>query len=627
MKRNNLEKNSARWTHADPKAVVFLPYVECDHLQFCNTIEGELNLKRNDEGKTTFYHSHKGALKEQHNWFANLDLTYVEVLYVYGLGLGYAYDVVKPWLKKNRAHQIVFLEDDLAVIRRFFESDRAGPILRDKQVAIHYFDDIEKKDSPLSQLYWRYMTTKIMVSALPFYMRKKGDRLEQLEHKIAYDATLQHALVDEYLKCGVVFFRNFYLNMLSLEGAYLANRLFGKFQKVPAIICGAGPSLSKQLPMLKDLKEKALIFAGGSAVNALNAADIHPHFCAGIDPNPEQEIRVRQSKSLQEPFLYRNRLYSDALRLVSGPRLYVTGSGGYDVAKWFEQKLDIPSDEEELDEGFNVVNFCIAIAHAMGCDPIIFCGMDLAYTNMKVYAKGVVKKSKVKKKEIINLEDLDQTAIIRDDIYGKPVYTVWKWIAEANWIGDFAEEHPENQLINATEGGIGFPNVENDTLKEVASVYLTEKFDLSTRVHEAIAQSAMPQVTTQRVREAMHELRASLVRCLQHLEVIIEEDSSLSKQIKVAQEPPKIAQSGKATVSEIDMAEEVGYLYVLDIFNAVFNRVLERELHESKQRKTPWQQEVGKLETNIKRLKMLKQVAEANIALIDYSLRGVAQLG
>ena len=42
--------------------------------------------------------------------------------------------------------------------------------------------------------------------------------------------------------------------------------------------------------------------------------------------------------------------------------------------------------------------------------------------------------------------------LLKTDIYGKPIYTLWKWIAEANWIGDFAKAHPDITVINATEG-------------------------------------------------------------------------------------------------------------------------------------------------------------------------------
>src|SRR5690606_32776531 len=101
--------------------------------------------------------------------------------------------------------------------------------------------------------------------------------------------------------------------------------------------------------------------------------------------NPAQYTRLSQNTGYEVPFFYRNRMYHDAFRVIHGSRLYITGSGGYDTAEYFEKKLGIKGGEE-IDEGHNVVNFCVEVAHEMGCDPIIFVGMDLAFTGMDTYA-------------------------------------------------------------------------------------------------------------------------------------------------------------------------------------------------------------------------------------------------
>lgn len=295
-----LKRNIALWAPANPQAAIYLHYVDCDHLQITKTVLGELNLQ--NSSPPFFFHSKQGALPEAEKWRAKQNLSQVEVLYVYGVGLGYAYQVLKPWLKKNKKHRLIFLEDDLAVIRRLFETEQAGPLLRDKKVTLLYFDNLEATHSALSELYWKFMTLKIGITALPAYAKVKKERLEELSQKIPYDATLRYALIDEYLKYGAGFFHNFYLNMLAMEGCYLGSSLFDKFKEVPAIICGAGPSLEKNLTLLKEIKDQAIIFAGGSALNALQAKGITPHFGAGIDPNPTQAMRIRSTCHLEIPF-------------------------------------------------------------------------------------------------------------------------------------------------------------------------------------------------------------------------------------------------------------------------------------------------------------------------------------
>lgn len=625
MKSNSniFQKNCEKWSQTDPKKAVLLPYVNCDDLQFCCTEVNELNLKLMDNvrNKVHFFHSQKGALKEAEKWFAHSKLFDIPLLYVYGVGLGYYYQAAKTWLHQNPSHRLVFIEDNLAVIHRLFETDIGYQIIHDPQVQLHFFEDMEKSKELFNILYWNFFLTTLHVTGLRLYITLKPHIFDELQHKIHYDASLKNSLLIEYLNYGVGFFKNFYSNMLSLEGAFLADDLFGKFKNMPAIICGAGPSLEKNLPLLGKLLNKALVFAGGSALNALNEADLQPHFGAGIDPNAPQYDRLSTNKAFEIPFFYRNRLLHQAFKTLHGSRLYVTGSGGYDISHLFENGLGIKGTP--LEEGHNVVNFCLEIAHALGCNPIIFVGMDLAYTEMKAYASGVVEDSTVNAKMLTKTDHIDQAALLRKDIHGKPIYTLWKWISEADWIGDFAKAHPDSTVINATEGGLGFPGIPNRDLKDVAKQYLLEEYDLKGMIHSEVLNCALPQVKTEKVCNLMTDLQDSLQRCVEDLTILIEESEFMKKRIKNEKKVPFPQQTGKASLYESDLSEESGYRYVLHIFNEAYSRVLNRELqalHASSKRSSEVKQTLGKITILIKRFTFLRDVALVNIELIKSAL-------
>lgn len=625
LDQNRFQENVTHWAHRNPKAGVYLPYQDCSHLVFCTTENGEPNLKIISDGTVQYLHSNRNALEESEQWFSQLKLSDIDVIYVFGIGLGYYYDAAVGWLKQDSNRRLIFLENDLSIIHRLFETEKGSEILSDSQVKLHYFDNLEDSETvltPLSDLYWESMTTKVLVSALRYYEQFKADLFTELHHKIIYDLSMLHAVLEEYLQYGYAFYRNFYPNVLRLEGAYLANGLFNKFKKMPAIICGAGPSLNKHLSVLDSLKDKALIFAGGSSLNALNSFGIQPHLGAGVDPNPPQLERISKNTAFGVPFLYRNRLYHPALCAIKGPRLYITGSGGYDTSDWIEQRFNI-DNTTLLDEGFNVVNLCLNVAHAFGCDPIIFVGMDLAFTEMQKYAAGIDEKPAVEIKEITEQQDFNERAILRKDIFGKPVYTLWKWITESNWISAFAKAHPEATLINATEGGLGFPNIPNETLSSVISTYLTSSYDLSKQLNEEIQKSAMPQVTTPALVQTLEELCNSLMSCKTNLEVIIEETSLIIEQIQRTKKIPQNLQSGKAALNEVELAEEPGYSAVLEMFNIIYSKVLNRDMQalHSLPKSTPeWKKIVMRLELNSKKLTFLHHVAEVNMMLIKKAL-------
>lgn len=583
-------KNIELWSRTDPKQALMLPLYTGGDLEWLS----------------------KTSQEEASVWFSGLDLRKTHVLYVYGVGLGYYYDAAKAWLKKNKKRRLVFLEDDLGVIRRLFETERGTRLLEDPQTQLLYFKNLTTDEAIFEVLYWNFAMTYVVVSALDYYAEVKAELYSLLRHKIAYDSAVKNALVDEYLRYGGAFFINFYQNMLSLPGSSLGNKTFGSFRKVPAIICGAGPSLSKNLSLLSKLSDKALIFAGGSALNALNVAGIQPHLGAGIDPNPAQFDRLSTNTAFEVPFYYRNRMHHDAFEMIHGPRLYITGTGGYDIADYFEEKLKI--HDEFLDEGHNVINFCLQIAHQLGCDPIIFVGMDLAFTGMKSYAPGVEDNIEFDPDKFGDVDEFDEKPLLLKDIYDKPLYTLWKWVAESDWISNFAKEHPHVTIINATEGGLGFKDVPNETLKEVIERYLTRNYAMKDRLNGEIQNSAMPKVTLRKVETLMKELRESLVRCIGYFKILIEETEAAKKEPNAGH-----ALSGRAALCETDLAEEPGYKYVLEIFNEVQVRLYNRELHEIKELPER-RKNLRKLEINLKRLAFLRDVAKVNVGMIDLAL-------
>lgn len=621
--KNRLQDNIALWAKSNPIPSVFLPYIESS-FSCCKTEKGEFNLKLSPEKGGGYLHAQSSARDEAKEWFAQLDLENVEILVVFGVGLGYAYPTVLPWLRQNANRHLVFLEDNLELIRHLFELEMGSLILTDKQVQLVYFKNLEDNTSPLNELYWNFLSLKIAVSALPFYAESRSGIFSDLKHKIFYDATLRHGHLEEYLNYGVAYYHNFYPNMLRMPGASLGDGLKGKFKNIPAIICGAGPSLNKHFGLLKEIGERALIFAGGSSLNSLNSQGIQPHLGAGIDPNPEQFERLKNNTAHELPFVYRARMEHRAFKTIRGPKLYISGSGGYDTARWFEEKLGIigPEEGSEIDEGYNVVNFCTDIARSWGCNPIIFIGMDLAFTDLHAYASGVIDKTKINIEKMLENEDLDEQPILKEDIYGKPIYTLWKWIAEAQWLSDFAKVYPEISIINATEGGIGFSGIPNETFSSAIQQHLQQSYELRGRLHSEIQNQALPQITRERMVALMGELSGSLIRCQEHLTILIKESDKILNQMKKEQKLPTILQSGSAALAEIELAEELGYVYLLNMFNIVYSKILNKELREitRNEETSELEKAIQKMAMNNRKLSFLRDVAIANVALIGESL-------
>lgn len=595
---------------SQPKIAYLLPYQDASDVKLSKTRIGEPNLRKRVRDSWLSLHSPSGALQEAQRLVSSVLRSDVEVLYVIGVGLGYSYLALRSWLRRNPKRHLVLLEDDLSVLFHLFHTKTGQQLLKDPQVSLRYSADFLGDKALADWLCWELLFQPIHVAALPSYQRSRGTWTANLVQKIAFDHHRFNDAIGEYMDHGTAYYRNFYPNVLQLAQSYLGDRLFGCFKGVPAIICGAGPSLEKDLEQLSQLKDRALIFAGGSAVNALNAADLQPHFGAGVDPNSTQYQRYVLQNAFEVPFFYRERIYHPAFRLLHGPRLYLSGSGGYDTAAWFESALDIESSD--LDEGHNIVNLCTSIAYALGCDPIVYVGLDLAFTGMRAYASGIVSHIKVDKAILNGSTGTDGPAIGCVGVNGQSVFTLWKWIAESEWLASFAKEHQDRQFFNATMGGLGIPGVEDKELNSIAAQW-HQRHDLDGQIWNYLQEAKLPADSSERVHEAWKQLEESLEHCIDLFDTMLVELQDLWKDVEQAPDGTAELKTGAMVVAELQLEEEIAYTYVLAIFNEVFVRTLSRDLRLLRSPSLTLQQkQFRQLELETRRYAFLRETAKVN---------------
>lgn len=521
------------------------------NLSICETVNGQPNLCLKKYGLTLFYHSPTDLETEFKEMIIEDVQKNGETLFIYGLGLGYIFDHLESWLAENPNRTIIFLEDDLEVIYYFLHTKRATKILQHPKSVLFHFTEYSQDQTRFIFLLTTFAGTKTKFTVLPAYLRKNQEKAISMCYRVLYDSSLMEGVMKEHLSGQSGFYTNFFRNIFYLNSSYLGTGLFGKFKNIPAIICGAGPSLQKNIHLLKSLNDKAVIFAGGSSLNVLNSFGIHPHFGSGVDPNKEQKHRLFSNDSFHLPYLFRPRVSHDAFTLMQGPKIYIPGSVN-PTASWFENELGISIPL--LDEGHNVVNLCTEIAYRMGLNPIIYVGMDLAFTEIQTYASGILTHPLwVDVSRPYGIQEKE--SILRQDIYGNQVKTKWDWIGEASWLSHFALNHPDIKLINATEGGIGFPPIPNMTLQNVAGQYMDKTYDLTGKVHTEI-QNHPIRTTTPELMNLLTTLKASLDKCANcYREILKEKTEILHKRGK----PIPEFDSLKSIFLESEIESEIGY--------------------------------------------------------------------
>lgn len=157
----------------------------------------------------------------------------------------------------------------------------------------------------------------------------------------------------------------------------------GVFKNKPAVIMSAGPSLDKNIHLLKDRQDEFVIFCVGTALKTAVKHGIKPDFLviaesfdstaqlAGVDTSDMYMILVPTAH---------NKFFH-----IPAKRKFIYYPVNDLFTQWYKKFIDHPLTDY-LNKGTVSVNALIS-AYIMGCSSITLVGQDLAYIEGRCYSK------------------------------------------------------------------------------------------------------------------------------------------------------------------------------------------------------------------------------------------------
>jgi hypothetical protein len=298
----------------------------------------------------------------------------------------------------------------------------------------------------------------------------------------------------------------------------------------PAIVVSAGPSLDKNVHLLREVAGRAVIIAVNTILGKLVRLGIKPDFVCSMDSSPKlvPYYEGLPSGATRETVLVSTpSIDPQIFRLFEGPQVLVYGKHEANV---FVKEREA-EDAEELalcvPIGSSCAHMAYGIGRMMGCDPIVLIGQDLSYSS-----DGNTHSTDINFEEghgITAREFLTEAAYDPMWVPGNVVPTVMTndmWKNDIVFFGHMFEMFG-TRVINATEGGARIPYTEIATLREVidgevpeslftfadvADRLATGKDPLDKREVEAISDEVLvPAVST------LREFRVGLSRMLYQL--------------------------------------------------------------------------------------------------------------
>lgn len=432
--------------------------------------DNKLVLRIEKDNKLRYIGSKYSVQRDIENFINSIgnDINEETVFIIFGFGAGehikYLYSKI---IDKNK---IFIVEPSAEVIKQILNIDDCMKILNDDRIALCFMDDgIRKK---LKDFIKKHTLDNVKVVAFSNYNVIFENEYNILMNEFKNVKKAEKIENNTLNTFSSLFFNNYIKNIFALDEFYTVNFLKNKFEGKPAVIVSAGPSLNKNIHLLKEVQDKFIIITGPRTLGILIKNGITPDFLCEVDPQEEVYDFVKDYIDLNIPLVFMDSASSKLVKEQKGLKIIAANQG---MEKYLEEMLGVEVDS--LIQGGSVAHFCMGLAVYMGCSTVIFIGQDLAYTNEKFQAEGTYAGEEIdglKYRYENNKEEWDKDknySLYVKDIYGNKVRTSSILNTYREEFEDLIESLNEIKFINSTEGGADIKGTEVMDLKDSIKLY------------------------------------------------------------------------------------------------------------------------------------------------------------
>jgi len=435
---------------------------------------------RNNGDKGILLHSAYNPLKEAKNLVSGYNLKETQFLIVLGFGLGYHIrEILKnyPWIKL-----IIIVELNIPLFKTSLKLLDLSPIFISPKIRLILEGnplDIRRQLKFLGEM---FLTGKnsIIVHNPSFSLYK--EKFTEIKKSIKDAILWSRSNLTTNIVKGNIFQKNILSNLPQIIKSPGVKNLFGKFENKPVICVAAGPSLDKNVHLLKQAKNKALIICMDASLKVMLHYGIKPDIVVSIDYGAGTrnlfEGLMDQTKDL---FLAADpEDYPGILSDFKGKKFIINIHKP--LTQWLAKFME---DKGFLDKGASVAHAAFSLAKAVGGNPIILIGQDLSYPGGITHSQGATPRTKVLtgidkntgKRYLLSQDKngkwIGRNLIMVEDIYGKEVSTDEAMYSYLIHLEEMISS-TKATCIDATEGGAKIRGTEIMSLREVIDNYCTE---------------------------------------------------------------------------------------------------------------------------------------------------------
>jgi hypothetical protein len=247
-----------------------------------------------------------------------------------------------------------------------------------------------------------------------------------------------------------------------------------KFKGKPGVVVSTGPSLDKNIELLKGLENKAVICAADASVRVMKKYGLKPHLVSSLERmTPTAKLfEDLTEEDVKDVFL--------AATPVIHPQTYSNYPGERIITyRNFATFQWLGIEKGMLEIGPSAGNMAFKILEYLGCDPIILIGQDLAFgDDDNTHAEGSTYGEKQEHQSFKEIREVEGN-------YKPIIKTTRVWEMFLQYYHKDASTS-RARVINATEGGAKILGTEIMLFKDAVKQFINEDINVLATVKEAL---------------------------------------------------------------------------------------------------------------------------------------------
>ncbi len=393
----------------------------------------------------------------------------MDTIILYGFGYGNALSSLR---ERYPDHVIVVLEREPYILKLTLENRDLSKLIRDPKVIISLVKRGEESrvaETLVKLLSVRLNWGKVVEAVAHNYSRADFYDFESIKNALDKEITPIELNRNTMILRSRNVAENVIRNIPDMAEGDSLEALSDIFKGKPAVIIASGPSLSKNIELVKEHQDKACIIAVDSVLSTVYEYGIVPDFVCGVDYQYLNEFKyspiLKGKKKSDMVFISSDGVFHSIPKLFNVAFFSTTGLSFSNLYSDLVTKADKKRFSVNA-----VTHMALQLAYVIGANPIIFVGQDWAYSGGMDHAKGASVEMDLPGNVIWVKGNYEEKVPTDPNLFSGLKLT--ENIIKATTGEGF-------KYINATEGGAYIEGTEIMRFSEVAKAYLKETLNKS----------------------------------------------------------------------------------------------------------------------------------------------------